>query len=99
LTNPQDVTVSLLIIALFALLALGAAWVLTNYGYSFTDAMVESVSAVTTTGDSPTTLTTAFPIIPKLMLMMLMLVGRIEIIPAFAALTKVEEMKEDVTRF
>ncbi len=95
----QDVIVSLLIIASFALLAVGAAWVLTNYGYNFSDAMVESVSAVTTTGDSPATLTPAFPIIPKLMLMMLMLLGRIEIIPPFVALTKVEEMKEDVTRF
>ena len=97
--NPQDVVVSLLIIVLFALFSLGAAWVLTNYGYSFADAMIESVSAVTTTGDSPATLTTAFPIIPKLMLMMLMLLGRIEIITPFAALTKVEDMKEDVTRF
>jgi len=30
---------------------------------------------------------------------MLMLLGRIEIIPPFVAFTKVEEMKEDVTRF
>jgi Trk-type K+ transport system membrane component len=88
-----------LIIAAFALLAVGAAWVLTNYGYTFGDALTESVSAITTTGDSPTTLTPAYPIIPKLMLMLLMLLGRIEIIPPFVALTKVDEMREDVTRF
>lgn len=95
----QDVVVNFLIIAAFALLAVGAAWVLTNYGYTFGDALTESVSAITTTGDSPTTLTPAYPIIPKLMLMLLMLLGRIEIIPPFVALTKVDEMREDVTRF
>jgi trk system potassium uptake protein TrkH len=91
----QDVLIHLLIIALFALLAVGAAWILTNYGYNFGDAMVESVSAVTTTGDSPKVLTPAFPIIPKLLLMMLMLLGRIEIIPPFVALTREEITKEE----
>jgi trk system potassium uptake protein TrkH len=93
----QDILVHLLTIALFALLAIGAAWILTNYGYSFGDAMVESVSAVTTTGDSPMVLTPVFPIIPKIMLMMLMLLGRIEIIPLFVALTKEETVKKDTT--
>ena len=91
----QDLIIHLLIIASFALMAVGAAWILTNYGYSFGDAMVESVSAVTTTGDSPKVLTPAFPIIPKLLLMMLMLLGRIEIVPPFVALTKEEETKEE----
>jgi len=91
----QDILIQLLTIALFALLAVGAAWILTNYGYSFGDAMVESVSAVTTTGDSPKVLTPAFPIIPKLVLMMLMFLGRIEIIPPFVALTKEEVTKEE----
>jgi len=97
--DPQDLFVHLLIIASFALLAVGSAWVLTNYGYSFADAMVESVSAVTTTGDSPSVLTPAFSIIPKLMLMMLMLLGRIEIITPFVALTKGVIMKEDISKF
>jgi Trk-type K+ transport system membrane component len=57
--------------------------------------MVESVSAVTTTGDSPKVLTPAFPIIPKLVLMMLMFLGRIEIIPPFVALTKEEVTKKE----
>jgi trk system potassium uptake protein TrkH len=91
----QDLIIHLLIIASFALMAVGAAWILTNYGYSFGDAMVESVSAVTTTGDSPKVLTPAFPIMPKLLLMMLMLLGRIEIVPPFVALTKEEETKEE----
>lgn len=91
----QDILIQLLTIALFALLAVGAAWILTNYGYSFGDAMVESVSAVTTTGDSPKVLTPAFPIIPKLVLMMLMFLGRIEIIPPFVALTKEEVTKKE----
>ncbi len=93
--NLQELTMNMLIIALFALLAFTSAWVLTNYGYSFCDALVESVSAITTTGDSPIELTSNYPIIPKVLLSLTMLLGRIEIIPPFVALTRVEVSKEE----
>jgi Trk-type K+ transport system membrane component len=77
----QGLYIHLLVIALFAIVSFVGAWILSNYGYNFGDAMLESVSAVTTTGDSPKVLTPALPVIPKLLLIMLHLAGRIEIIP------------------
>lgn len=96
--NSKDISFHLLVIGLFALISIVGAWSLTFYSYNSVDAIVESVSAITTTGDSPTVLTPAFPLFPKLMLMMLMLVGRMEILPVFMAFSR-GEIREDVSRF
>jgi len=85
------VILHLLIIFLFALLSFFSALILCNYGYSLTDALVESVSAITTTGDSPKILTPLLPLVPKFLLIILMLVGRFEIIPVFAAFSRIAE--------
>jgi trk system potassium uptake protein TrkH len=77
----RGIYIHLLIIALFAIVSFAGAWILSNYSYNFGDAMLESVSAITTTGDSPKVLTPALPVIPKMLLIFLHLAGRIEIIP------------------
>ena len=88
-----DIIINLLVILLFVSASFIVALILINYGYSFVDALVESVSAITTTGDSPKTLTPSLPILPKFLLSILMLTGRIEIIPVFIALSRIKEEK------
>ena len=88
-----DFIIHALIVLLFTIVTFLATLVLLNYGYGLVDALVESVSAITTTGDSPKILTPSFPFIPKVLLILLMLAGRIEIIPIFIAFSRVEEKK------
>ena len=88
-----DFIIHALIVLLFIIVSFVAALILLNYGYGLVDALVESVSAITTTGDSPKILTPSFPFIPKFLLILLMLAGRIEIIPIFIAFSRVEEKK------
>jgi len=89
LLEKSDVLIHLLTAFLFILISFFAALILCCYGYSFVDALVESVSAVTTTGDSPKILTPSLPFVPKFLLIALMLVGRIEILPAIVAFSKI----------
>ncbi len=89
LLEKPDVLIHLLTAFLFILISFFAALILCCYGYSFVDALVESVSAVTTTGDSPKILTPSLPFVPKFLLIALMLVGRIEILPAIVAFSKI----------
>ena len=86
----SDVLIHLLTAFLFILISFFAALILCGYGYSFVDALVESVSAITTTGDSPKVLTPNLPFVPKILIIALMLVGRIEILPAFVAFSNVK---------
>ncbi|MDH5690465.1 MAG: hypothetical protein OEY81_03430 [Candidatus Bathyarchaeota archaeon] len=90
-----DFIIHALIVFLFISLSFFAALVLSPYGYSFVDGLVESVSAITTTGDSPKLLTPGFPALPKFLLSMLMLLGRIEIIPVFIAFSREIEKKRE----
>jgi Trk-type K+ transport system membrane component len=87
----SDFMIHLLIIILYIGISFFSAVVLCNYGYTFSDALVESVSAITTTGDSPKTLTPSLPWTPKILLGILMLLGRIEIIPLLIALSPIKE--------
>ncbi|MFX0067368.1 MAG: potassium transporter TrkG [Candidatus Hermodarchaeota archaeon] len=89
-----DFVLHLLIIVLFIVFSFFAAVFLCNYGYSFVDALVESVSAITTTGDSPKILTPTHPFSLKFLLTLLMFLGRIEIIPVFIAFSRVKETKK-----
>jgi len=89
----SDIITHLLIVFLFISVSFLAALVLCNYGYRFVDALIESVSAITTTGDSPKTLTPSLPGIPKFLLIVLMLLGRIEIIPMFIVFSRVVESR------
>lgn len=90
----SDFIVHLLIVFLFISISFFAALVLCNYGYNFADALVESASAITTTGDSPKILTPSLPLLPKFLLGVLMLLGRIEIIPVFIALSPIRETEK-----
>jgi trk system potassium uptake protein TrkH len=93
-----DFIIHSLIVFLFIAISFLAAAVLSAYGYSFLDALVESVSAITTTGDSPKILTPSFPAFPKFLLSMLMLLGRIEIIPVFIAFSRTKELGREYYR-
>ncbi len=93
-----DFILHLLIIFLFISLSFIVAFILCNYGYSFVDGLVESVSAITTTGDSPKILTPAFPFLPKFLLGALMILGRIEIVPIFIAFSRVTETEKEYYR-
>ncbi|HDO41615.1 MAG TPA: TrkH family potassium uptake protein [Candidatus Bathyarchaeota archaeon] len=86
----SDALIHLLTAFLFILISFFAAIILCGYGYSFVDALVESASAITTTGDSPKILTPSLPFIPKFLLIILMLVGRIEILPAIVAFSNIK---------
>lgn len=90
-----DFIIHLLIIFLFIAFSFFSAMVLSAYGYSFVDGLVESVSAITTTGDSPKILTPSFPTVPKILLSVLMLLGRIEIIPVFIAFSRAKELEKE----
>jgi trk system potassium uptake protein TrkH len=84
----SDLIIHMMIVSLFILLTLSSAFVLSGYGYSYVDGLVESASAISTTGDSPKVLTPSMPLIPKLVLLILMLLGRIEIVPLFIIFSK-----------
>lgn len=93
-----DFIIHSLIVFLFIAFSFFSALVLSAYGYSFVDGLVESVSAITTTGDSPKILTPGFPAFPKLLLSILMLLGRIEIIPVFIAFSRTKELGKEYYR-
>jgi trk system potassium uptake protein TrkH len=84
----SDLVIHMLIISLFILFTISSAFVLSGYGYSYVDGLIESASAISTTGDSPKVLTPSMPFIPKLVLLILMLLGRIEIVPLFIIFSK-----------
>ena len=86
----SEIMVHLLIIFLFVILSFLASLILCGFGYSFTDALFESVSAISTTGNMLVDLTQT-SISHKFLLVVLMLLGRIEIIPVFAAFSNVAE--------
>jgi trk system potassium uptake protein TrkH len=81
----SEIIVHLLIIFLFIMLAFLASLVLSFFGYSYTDALFESVSAISTTGGPMVNLTQSASSFHKFSLIILMFLGRIEILPAFAA--------------
>jgi len=93
-TNGRDLKLSeiiihLLIIFLFVIFSLLASLILCGFGYSFTHAVFESVSAISTTGNMLVNLTQTTSSLHKLLLIVLMLLGRIEIIPVFAAFSNI----------
>ncbi len=81
----SEIITHLLIIFLFLTFSFLASLILCSFGYSFTDALFESVSAISTTGNMPVNLTQTASGLHKLLLIALMLLGRIEIIPVFVA--------------
>jgi len=87
------IVIHLMTVTLFIMVTFLAALILCNYGYSFADALVESASAITTTGDSPKVLTPGLPSPLRLLLGVLMLLGRIEIMPVFIAFSRESEKR------
>jgi trk system potassium uptake protein TrkH len=90
----SEIIIHALIASLFIIASFLVALILSYYEYSFVDALVESVSAITTTGDSPKVLTPELPAVPKFFLGVLMIIGRIEILPIFVALSRQSDKPE-----
>lgn len=85
----SEIIVNLLIIFLFVIFSILASLILCFLGYSFSDALFESVSAISTTGNMLVNLTQDASSLHKLLLIMLMLFGRIEILPVFVAFSSI----------
>ncbi|RLI06261.1 hypothetical protein DRO22_01555 [Candidatus Bathyarchaeota archaeon] len=90
----SEIIVNLLIIFLFVIFTILASLVLCVLGYSFSDALFESVSAISTTGNMLVNLTQTASSIHKLLLIMLMLFGRIEILPVFVAFSRISKPEQ-----
>ena len=90
----SEIMVHVLIIFLFVIFSLLASLIICNFGYSFTDALFESVSAISTTGNMLVNLTQTTSSLHKLLLIILMLLGRIEILPLFAAFSKIKSEQQ-----
>jgi len=90
----SEIIIHLLIIFSFIIFSFLASLILCSFGYSFTDALFESVSAISTTGNTLANLATTASSLHKLLLVVLMLLGRIEIIPVFAAFSSMVELKQ-----
>jgi len=85
----SEILVSFLVILLFAAFSVVSALILCVLGFSFSDALFESVSAISTTGNMLINLTQSISPIHKFLLIILMLLGRIEILPVFVALSSI----------
>jgi len=90
----SEILVHLLIIFLFVASSFLASLILCSFGYSFTDALFESVSAISTTGNMLANLIPTASGLHKLLLVVLMLLGRIEIIPVFVAFSSGVELEQ-----
>lgn len=85
----SEILVNFLVILLFAAFSVASALILCVLGFSFLDALFESVSAISTTGSVLIDLTQSISSIHKFLLIILMLLGRIEILPVFVALSSI----------
>ena len=83
----SEIMVHLVVIFLFAILTFLSSIFLCSFGYSLTDALFESASAISTTGNMTVEITQNAYSLHKLLLVVLMLLGRIEILPVFAILS------------
>ncbi|RJS85795.1 TrkH family potassium uptake protein [Candidatus Bathyarchaeota archaeon] len=89
LVDFSEILMNFLIIFLFVAFSAASALIFCVLGVSFSDALFESVSAISTTGSMLVDLTQAISSIHKFLLIILMLLGRIEILPAFIALSSI----------
>jgi len=89
----SEIMVHLLIIFLFVMLSFLASLIICGFGYSFTDALFESVSAISTTGNTLVKLSQTTSSLHKFLLVLLMLLGRIEIIPVFAVFSSTAKLE------
>ncbi|RJS89337.1 TrkH family potassium uptake protein [Candidatus Bathyarchaeota archaeon] len=83
----SEIMVHLAVFFLFAILTFLSSIFLCSFGYSLTDALFESASAISTTGNMTVEITQNAYSLHKLLLVVLMLLGRIEILPVFAILS------------
>lgn len=71
-------------VLIYILILIAGTVVLTSYGFNFSDSLFEVVSAQGGIGLSTGIVSITLPIIPKLMIILNMLIGRLELIPIFA---------------
>lgn len=83
-----DVVHHLLVVLMAVLMLFVSAFIFSLYGFSFTDSAFELTSAFATTGYSLGITNLSLPIILKLVLTLVMVFGRIEIIPFLFLLSR-----------
>lgn len=75
------------LLGIYVIVLIVSAYIVSLYGYSIVDSFFEVSSALATTGLSVGISSPALPIIPKLILIIDMWLGRVEIIPFIIVLT------------
>jgi trk system potassium uptake protein TrkH len=91
-----DIFSYLLMILLAAFMIFVFAFIFTLYGFTPTDSVFELTSAFATTGLSVGITNISLPVVLKIILALVMILGRIEIIPFLVALTP--KIKEEKTK-
>jgi trk system potassium uptake protein TrkH len=89
--NTADILSYWLIIILAPIVTFTFAFVFTLYGFSFVDSVFELTSAFATTGLSVGITSVSLPVILKLILALMMLLGRIEFVAFLVAVTPVDK--------
>ncbi len=79
--DPSTITSILSLITLYIIVLLLSTWIFTLHGYTLSNSLFESSSALATTGLSTGLTGPALPVDLKIILMIDMLLGRVEIIP------------------
>ncbi len=87
--NYKELLLSIVTVFLIFLTPFIFSFILVNFGYSYNDALFEASSAITTVGVSENEELINNSIEVQVILSILMILGRIEIIPLFIALSKV----------
>lgn len=92
--SDKDVLTHLIVPFITVFVLFVSTWVFTLYGYSFTDSLFDTTSAMSTTGYTTGIITTNLPVELKWWTVVLMVLGRIEIIPFLVTLTSIKPRKK-----
>jgi trk system potassium uptake protein TrkH len=92
----REMNLVLSTILLFLLFIFFSAIHFSMFGFPFIDSMFEATSALATTGNSVGITSVSLPLNLKWNLILLMVLGRIEIIPFFVALARERREKEEI---
>jgi trk system potassium uptake protein TrkH len=92
----REMNLALSTILLFLLFIFFSAIHFSMFGFPFIDSMFEVTSALATTGNSVGITNVSLPLNLKWNLILLMVLGRIEIIPFFVALARERREKEEI---
>jgi trk system potassium uptake protein TrkH len=83
-----DVSVTLVLILVAIVIVIGFALIFTCFGFTFVDSVFELTAALSNAGLSVGVASISLPVVLKLLLMLVMIVGRVGIIAFFVALIR-----------